>query len=89
MSERLSNEDVVLQLSRATDASPELPAKDVDLIRQFIQVGEFLLAFETLCTQLYEYEVVLSHTRASLLRQIGIALGADQHYLSLLDQENQ
>ena len=88
MSGKSSTEDVVLQLSRATDESSELPAKDIEFIREFIQVGEFLLAFETLCTQLYEYEITLSDSRASVLRQIGLALGADQRYLSLLDQES-
>ena len=89
MNGAMSPDDVFQRISRAMDAALGLPQRDIDSIKQHMRAGELLLAFENLCTQLYEYEVFLTETFVTSLTQVGIALGADQRYLSLLDQENQ
>lgn len=38
----------------------KLPSNDVNIILEFIEHNEVGLAFETLCTQLYEYNVQIS-----------------------------
>ena len=88
MNGEMSPDDVVMRLSRAIDAAPGLPRRDIDSIKQHMRAGELLLAFENLSTQLYEYEIPLEDPFVTSLTQVGVALGADQRYLSLLDQEN-
>ena len=50
------------------DCEGLLPATDVANIWEFVDVGELGLAFETLCTQLYEYEAAVN---AEVLRSLG------------------
>lgn len=50
---------------------------DIANISEFIDVGEPVLAFETLCTQLDEYEVTVRDETVDLLATIGTGLGLD------------
>lgn len=50
---------------------------DVFYLSEFVDVGEFDLAFETLCTQLYEYEISLSDETVDRLAAIGTGLELD------------
>jgi len=45
------------RLRAATHATAgQLPAQDVENVLELIEVGEPVLAFDTLCTQLFEYD---------------------------------
>jgi hypothetical protein len=52
-------EEITQQLHLVMDAADGLPLHDVEQIEGLIQVGEQQVAFENLCTQLYEYNIYL------------------------------
>lgn len=88
MSTDLTPEDVTVRLHRAMDAARGLPADDIDQVETLILVGERLVAFETLCTQIYEFEIPLDEDIVQQLLEVGRHLGADVRYGRLLKPEN-
>jgi predicted HAD superfamily phosphohydrolase len=48
-----------------------LPVNDVDSIKELVGVGEYAVAFENFCTQLYEYDVAVAQSDRSRLEIIG------------------
>ncbi len=48
-----------------------LPESDVDSIKELVSVGEYAVAFENFCTQLYEYNVAVAQSDRSRLEIIG------------------
>lgn len=69
-------------MHRAMDAATELPLDDSDEIETLIQVGERLVAFELLCTQLYEYDIRLDSGIVQQLVEVGKSLGSQDKYIS-------
>ena len=69
-------EEVTVRLHHAMDAASGLTSEDVSNVESLIQVGEWLIAFETLCTQIYEWEISLSAELVRDLEDLGSALGA-------------
>ncbi|MCG2799553.1 MAG: MafI family immunity protein [Cellulomonas sp.] len=65
----------------ALDRAVGLPASDVDSIAIVISAGEWQFALETLCTQTYEYDVVVSEEQRSLLGCLGRVLDVPVGYL--------
>lgn len=59
MSDYLAPDEITRRLHLIMDASIDLPLRDVEQIEGLIQVGERAVAFENLCTQIYEYEIRL------------------------------
>ncbi len=55
----------------------QLPQSDIDGIWESIDGGEPGIAFEDLCTQLYEYEVPVSDQTLDVLSDIGAYTGFD------------
>lgn len=88
MSDALTPEDVTVRLHRAMDEACDLPAEDIDQVETLIQLGERLVAFETLCTQVYEYEIALDPDLVRQLVEVGRHLGADAGYGRLLGLED-
>jgi hypothetical protein len=82
----MTPEEVTVRLHRAMDAAVGLPPEDIDQIEMLIRVGERLVAFETLCTQVYEYEVALDPEVVQQLIEVGLVLGADDRYSRLLQE---
>ena len=65
-----------MRLDQAMDAARSLTSADVTNVESLIHVGEWLIAFETLCTQIYEREISLSADLVRDLEDLGAALGA-------------
>ncbi len=64
--------------------SPQLTAADVEQIVDLIDVGELRVAFENLCTQLYERDAVCSIAEVQEIAVLGTALGISQEYWVIL-----
>jgi hypothetical protein len=58
------------------DASVGLTVDDISNVHSLIDVGELLVAFEMLCTQIYEWELGLEPGTIRDLESLGVALGA-------------
>lgn len=56
-----------------------LSAGDVANVWDLIEVGEWALALDTLCTQLYEFDTRLTRQVWSELAQLGLFLGVSRH----------
>jgi hypothetical protein len=54
-----------------------LPHHDRENVAGFIQAGEFGVAFETLCTQMYEYDVALLPSDLVRIAVLGRQLALD------------
>jgi hypothetical protein len=55
----------------------ELSAGDIASVWELVEVGELGIAFENLCTQLYEYGVVLDLQSLRTLGEVGSYLRLD------------
>jgi hypothetical protein len=69
------------QLRAALAAAVGLPASDVDSIGVLIDAGEIGVALETLCTQIYEYDVEVDAAQRARLEDLGTALTVPVPYL--------
>ena len=58
-----------------------LPEGDIASIRVLIDAGEWVVALESLCTQIYEYDLEPSADERERLRAIGRELGVQVAYL--------
>lgn len=61
-----------------------LPAEDSENATSLLDVGELQVAFEILCTQLYEYDVVLTVDAMQDLQSCERLLHTDPKYLDCL-----
>jgi hypothetical protein len=87
MSTELTSGEIIARLHRGMDAATALPADDVDNVQSLIDVGEWLVAFETLCTQVYEWGISLPPRVIGDLERLGHALGAPGKYAERLWQD--
>ncbi|MCA0181415.1 MAG: MafI family immunity protein [Actinobacteria bacterium] len=71
-----SPEEMTVRLHEAMDAAVGLTPDDIINVQSLIEVGEWLVAFETLCTQIYEWEIGLEPDVIRDLEGLGAALGA-------------
>lgn len=69
-------EEMTVRLHKAMDAAVGLTPDDISNVQSLIDVGEWLVAFETLCTQIYEWEIRLEPDVIRDLEGLGTALGA-------------
>lgn len=69
-------EEITLRLHKAMDTAVGLTPDDISNVQSLIDVGEWLVAFETLCTQIYEWEIVVEADVIRELEALGTALGA-------------
>jgi hypothetical protein len=67
--------------------SLDFPEDEIDKIEQLVQVGEWKVALENLCTQLCEYDVKLPKDVLSAISELGREVGVDERYWSALDSE--
>lgn len=77
MTSRLTREQIAGRLRQAIEAAKGLTPNDIENVQELIEVGELLVAFETLCTQIYEWEIALSPEVIRDLEELGVSLGAD------------
>jgi hypothetical protein len=69
-------EEMTVRLHKAMDAAIGLTQDDISNVQSLIDVGEWVVAFETLCTQIYEWEIGLEPDAIRDLEGLGAALGA-------------
>ena len=77
MTAKPTPEEITVRLHRAMDAATGLTPEDIINVQSLIDVGEWLVAFETFCTQVYEWEISLGQEVIRDLEALGTALGAD------------
>ncbi len=85
MSAYLAPEEITRRLHLVMDAARDLPLRDVEQVEGLIEVGERAVAFENLCTQIYEYDIKLSPDLRETLVSIGEQLGVAACYWNRLD----
>jgi hypothetical protein len=70
---RVSSWDEAVGVLRAVTLTVEnlLPQRDIRSIWELIDAGEPGIAFENLCTQLYEYEVTPDEPSREALAEVG------------------
>lgn len=69
------------RLRDATSAAVGLPATDAGSIEVLVGAGELVLALETLCTQIYEYDIEVGSALRAELEDLGEVLGVHSAYL--------
>lgn len=79
MAMKVSNWDEAVGALRAVTVAVEdlLPQADIKSIWELIDAGEPGIAFENLCTQLYEYNVTPDEPSQEALAEIGTYFGLD------------
>lgn len=85
MSSPLAPGEVTRLLHLVMDEASDLPLRDIEQIEGLIQVGECRVAFENLCTQLYEYDIHLPSYLRDILTSVGKELMAADRYWERLD----
>lgn len=69
-------DDLAAELRAALiEVDDQLPATDAENVTELIDAGEFGVALETLCTQLYEVDAVVSERTFQRLESIGSSMG--------------
>jgi hypothetical protein len=81
----LAPEEVTRLLHIVMDEASDLPLHDIEQIEDLIRAGERLVAFENLCTQLYEYDIRLTPYLRDILASVGTELMAVDRYWERLD----
>jgi hypothetical protein len=81
----LAPEEITRRLHLVMDAARDLPLHDVEQIEGLIQVGERAVAFENLCTQLFEYDIRLPADLRGTLVSVGEQLGVASRYWERLE----
>ncbi|MFT3887737.1 MAG: MafI family immunity protein [Arachnia sp.] len=65
-----------MRLHKAIDAAAGLTPDDIGNVQSLIDGGEWLVAFETLCTQIYEWSIGLEPDVIRDLEGLGAILDA-------------
>jgi hypothetical protein len=85
MTGHLAPEEITRRLHLIMDFANDLPLHDVEQIEGLVQVGERAVAFENLCTQIYEYDIRLPSELRDTLVSTGEQLGVAPRYWELLE----
>lgn len=80
-------ESIVVRLHQAMDAAVGLTPDDIFNVEALIEVGEFVVAFETLCTQIYEWAIALPVLSIEDLEDLGSTLGAARNLTDRLRED--
>ena len=73
--------DIRARLRTVVLAVDGLPANDIDSIYVLIDAGEESIALETLCAQIYEYDVEFNNAQRAELVDLGRSLDVSVAYL--------
>jgi hypothetical protein len=84
MSEKWSRGETIRRFHLVMDSLLGFPEDEIDKVEQLVQVGEWRVALENLCSQLYEYDVILSPDLLTAVSEIGREVGVDERYWSVL-----
>jgi hypothetical protein len=78
-------DDILSRLSiLISEYGDSLPSERKDSIVELIQVSEYGIAFENLCSELYEYDVKVSRESLVLISEIGNKMGISSDCWSML-----
>lgn len=69
------------ELRQVLAGADGLPVADVDSVIVLISAGEWRVALETLCTQIYEYDLEVNDVQRALLGHLGRQLEVPADYL--------
>ena len=69
------------------DAIGDLPENDVEHVEELVQVGEWQVALELLCTQVYEYEIKVDKELLKMIAALGRDVGVQNRYWKVLGPE--
>jgi hypothetical protein len=61
----------VMRLRETVEHAVGLPKSDVESITVLIDAGEWRVALEALCTQIYEYDLEVNDAQRSVLNALG------------------
>ncbi|MCU1421225.1 MAG: hypothetical protein JWN36_876 [Microbacteriaceae bacterium] len=64
---------------------PGLPIQTLESVTELAEVGEPVVGFEILCDQLFEYDIPLSSSDRSELRELGSGMGIERRVWALDD----
>lgn len=87
MSARWSRGETIRRFHIVMDGTPGFPEEEIDKIEELVQVGEWQIAFENLCTQLYEFGIVLPGGSLAMIAEIGREVGVEERYWSILEAD--
>jgi hypothetical protein len=79
--------NLVHRFHRILDEIAGLDQREIERIEDLVQVGEFTVALENLCTQLYEYDVAVSDRTAIAIAAVGRTIGVEDRYWKMLRTE--
>ena len=74
-------DDLAKRLRAALADADGLPDHNVEFIESLVQAGEEQLALDTLCTQIYEYDIEVDNAFRSRLEELGTSLAVNVAYL--------
>ncbi len=78
----MTQQDVCGRLFEALAKADGLPQHDLESIGVLIGAGEWSLALETMCTQIFEYDVEVNNAYRAELEALGSELGVNApHFL--------
>lgn len=82
----MTRDELIVSMHEVMDAVSGLPSEDIANVEGLIRVGELLVGFETLCTQLYEWEIPLRREHVDELIRVGQQLGAAPRYTDSISE---
>jgi hypothetical protein len=71
------------------DAIVDLPEDDIESVEELVQAGEWTVALENLCTQLYEYDANVPEETLAMIEELGRDVGVPDRYWKMLASDGQ
>jgi hypothetical protein len=68
------------QFAAVLDGLRDFPEAEIDQVKDLVRVGEWAVALENLCSQLYEYGCALAPTVLATIEELGRETGVDARY---------
>lgn len=66
------------------DQIVDLDQDEIERIEELVQVGEFAVALENLCSQLYEFDVAVGDDTVAAITAVGTSVGVEDRYWKVL-----
>ncbi|MEP0873681.1 MafI family immunity protein [Trichocoleus desertorum AS-A10] len=82
-----SNSVVIALNSALLSVSSTLTKNQIEAVQEYIYVGEWGLALETLCSFLYEKDAEISQESYRLIEEVGIDLRIDSNIWKILESQ--
>ena len=71
------------------DQIVDLDQGEIERVEELVQVGEFAVALENLCTQLYEYDVAVGADTVAAIAAVGASVGVEDRYWAMLRRKRE